>query len=75
MTIYRTGTTLGGKRKHHPSEVGDSFGGRVVIRLLPRDRTSNERVAWKCKHCGDHGSGYVFNLRNAKPHCAKAVRS
>lgn len=55
---------IGRPRKHPATKVGDRFGSREVVRLVPRDRTSNERVGWVCD-CGEEGIGYVFNLRTS----------
>lgn len=51
--------------RHYPVvRVGDRFGERVVVQVLPRDHTSNERVRWRCA-CGREGAGYTFNLRGS----------
>lgn len=53
------------KRKHPKAKVGDRFGHRTIIAILPRDRTSNERVLTRCR-CGREAPAYVFNLRRVK---------
>lgn len=60
-------------RKYLRVRVGDRLGSREVVRLMPRDRTSNERVAWVCD-CGRAGVGYVFNLRKS-PRCPTCGRT
>lgn len=62
-------------REYSAVKVGDAFGTKTVVRLLPRDHTSNERVAWVCT-CGREGRSYVFNLRTAIPDgCSSCWRS
>lgn len=69
----RTGHKLGGKkRKHPPAKVGDMFGNREVIAVLPKDSTCNERVRVRCPF-GHERDAYVFNLRKHSQcsHCRR----
>ena len=67
----------GGKRKHPPAQVGQKIGtmGFKILAVLPRDRTSNERVRITCKK-GHEREGYLFNFRAAKtcPLCVRLQR-
>lgn len=67
----RKGGRKGG-RKYPVLKVGDASGGRTVIKLLPRDFTSNERVMVQCAN-GHEGDLYAFQFRKAKrcPRCPR----
>lgn len=60
-------------RTYAPARVGDLFGRRRVVRLLPRDASSNERVLARCEDCGEERAAYVFNLR-AHSGCKRCPR-
>lgn len=59
----KTGTRMGGKRRHPPMLVGDVIGSWRVVALLPRLADCNERVACVCTRCGREREAYAFNLR------------
>ena len=60
-------------RKYPVTAVGDAFGDRVVVAVLPRD--PNERVRWRCRGCSVEGSDYVHNLRRRSGTCEELHRS
>lgn len=66
----RKGHRLGGrKRKYPPVVVGDRFGPREVVALLPRGDAGNERVRVKCAN-GHESDAFVSNLRK-HPNCVQ----
>lgn len=72
--LTRTGST-GRPRSYPEAKIGDRFGDRVVIKLLPRGyrSRSDERVGWRCT-CGVEGEAYVFNLRVNDNRCGRHRR-
>jgi hypothetical protein len=62
------------KRKHPRIQLGDVFGDRKVVRLLPRDKNRAEVVAIACA-LGHEKASTAFNLRRS-PDCptCKALR-
>ena len=63
------------KRIHPKTRVGDRFGLLEVIAILPRDRTSNEKVLLQCQgeradgsRCGFERASFTHNARRHPLH-------
>lgn len=59
-------------RRYPVAKVGDRFGDREVIAIVPREgrkRAFDERVRWRCV-CGYEGETFTYNLRRFPPRCS-----